>query len=127
MQPTLEIIDGVSVLRPHDALAGPEVDGFKRFIEEMNQDSPRVVLDLEDVTFIDSSGCGALVLLSRRVSLWGGSLKICNLQPSVRALFELLRLNRVMEVYPSRERAMAAFHLEKAARAKERADKPELS
>jgi anti-sigma B factor antagonist len=60
----------------------------------------RFVLDLEGVPFIDSGGLSALVRLFKRVRGQAGGLGLASLQPAVRRVFELTRLDRAFDVYP---------------------------
>ncbi|HBQ98417.1 MULTISPECIES: STAS domain-containing protein [unclassified Roseofilum] len=62
-----------------------------------------IVIDLKEVTFIDSSGLGALVAALKTVRSAGGKLLICSINEQVRMLFELTSMDRVFEVYSSRE------------------------
>ena len=57
----------------------------------------RVVLDLKDVHYIDSSGIGALVSVHLAAGKAQSALELTNLQPRLRDLFELTRLMTVFE------------------------------
>lgn len=61
----------------------------------------RLVIDLGQVRFIDSSGLGALLSGFKNAGLRQGSLTLVALQPRVQSMFELTRLHRVFEIYPS--------------------------
>ena len=67
------------------------------------------VIDLRHVEFVDSSGCGALLSLGRKIQEAGGQVKLCAASKPVRALFELVRLHRIFDVYNTREEALQAF------------------
>jgi anti-sigma B factor antagonist len=58
----------------------------------------RFVFDLKDVTFIDSAGLSTLVRLFKRTRSLSGSLCLAGLQPNVRRVFELTRLDRAFEI-----------------------------
>lgn len=75
-----------------------------RLIEEGNIN---LIIDLGDVSFIDSSGLGALLSGYKNVSSHQGSLTLSGLQSQVQSLFELTRLHRVFKIYPSLEEAMS--------------------
>jgi anti-sigma B factor antagonist len=68
-----------------------------------------VLVDLQDVRFIDSSGLGALVSGFKNAISSQGSLKLCSLQPQVRSMFELTRLHRVFEIFPTAGEAVRTF------------------
>ena len=60
-----------------------------------------ILIDLQEVRFIDSSGLGALVSGFKNAITHQGSLKLSSLQPQVRSMFELTRLHRVFDIFPS--------------------------
>lgn len=65
----------------------------------------RVVIDMTDLQFVDSSGLGALVggLKSARVA--GGDLRIAAVSEAVRTVLHLTNLDRVLRDYPTPESA----------------------
>ncbi len=69
----------------------------------------KVVLDLGDVQFMDSSGCGALISGLKWVREVGGDLKVCGVSGPVRALFDLVRMSRIIDVHKTRDEAVQAF------------------
>jgi anti-sigma B factor antagonist len=68
-----------------------------------------ILVDLEDVRFIDSSGLGALVSGFKNAISNQGNLKLASLQPQVKSMFELTRLHRVFEIFPSSTEAVDNF------------------
>lgn len=68
----------------------------------------RLVVDLGKVSFVDSSGLGALVGLLKRVGN-AGDLAVAGLQPAVRRMFELTRMDRVFRVFPDAGAAVAGL------------------
>lgn len=65
----------------------------------------KIVLDLNAVEFIDSSGLGALVSILKALGS-GGSIVICNARVGVLGLFRLTRMDKVFSILPSREEAI---------------------
>lgn len=59
----------------------------------------RIVVQLANVRFIDSSGLGALLSANKQIALKSGKLVLANIQKQVLSMFELTRLNRVFEIY----------------------------
>ena len=57
-----------------------------------------VWVDLSQVTFLDSSGIGALLSLYKLLPKSNPSLKLRRVQPAVQAMIELLRLHRIFDV-----------------------------
>ena len=68
-----------------------------------------ILIDLRDVRFIDSSGLGALVSGFKNAISNQGTLKLSMMQPQVKSMFELTRLHRVFDIYPTTEDAMDSY------------------
>ena len=75
----------------------------------VEQQRVKMVLDMGEVDFIDSSGLGVLVATLRSTNKKGGDVKIASLQSSIRAIFELTRLHRVFEIFDTADAAIASF------------------
>jgi anti-anti-sigma factor len=62
-----------------------------------------VLIDLENVTFIDSSGLGTLILILKKVRATGGKLFLCTLNETVKMFFQLTSVDCVFETFARRE------------------------
>ena len=82
---------------------------LKTLLTSLVNGGRKVVLDLSRVNFVDSSGCGALIAALPRVRAAGGELKLCCINPPVRTLFEIVRMQRILDLYATRDEAVAAF------------------
>jgi len=91
------------------ALDASNSEKFKKSMAETLESHDKVVIDLSRVEFVDSSGCGALLSCLRQLGDRGGDLKLCGVQKNVERLFELVRMNRIIDVYPSKEDALKGF------------------
>lgn len=80
-----------------------------RMLSLFEEGKVNIVINLSKVRFIDSSGLGALVSGYKNASARNGNLKLCSLQPQVKSMFELTRLHRVFEIFPSSDEAMGSF------------------
>lgn len=67
--------------------------------------SSRVVVNLEETVFMDSSGLGALIGCLKAARQAGGDLRISGVQPQVRMVLELTNMDRVLTSYPTAEAA----------------------
>jgi anti-sigma B factor antagonist len=67
----------------------------------------KVVLDLTDLEWIDSSGVGALVVLYKNARAKGGEVKVANLQRQPKEIFRLLRLETAFEIFDTVDAAVA--------------------
>lgn len=68
----------------------------------------KLVLDMENIAFIDSSGFGALLSIMKKAKKNEGIFRLCNLTPDVMTLFRLLQLHTIFEIYDSREESLEA-------------------
>ena len=84
----------------------PEVDDvLQRLVQ---QGHVRIVLDLEEVPYIDSTALGSLLRTHATVSRRGGAMKLLNVKGHVRELLELTRLLTVFEAFDSEAEAIAS-------------------
>jgi len=67
-----------------------------------------IVLDMSDVTFIDSSGLGALIA-SLKAMGDNGELALCGARDTVASMFKLTRMNKVFRMFSSPEEAVSAL------------------
>jgi len=68
----------------------------------------RMVVDLSEVTYIDSAGLAALIQAMQKVEGYGGKFLLAGLQETVRSIFEISRLDQVFQIFPDTEAALAA-------------------
>jgi anti-sigma B factor antagonist len=92
-----------------DVLDASVTSDFKREMTPVLQTEYRVVFDMSNIQFVDSSGVGAILSCLRTLNAEGGDLKICALTKPVRALFELVRMHKIFDIFGSREEAIASF------------------
>jgi anti-sigma B factor antagonist len=77
-------------------------------INYVNRGNRKIVLDLSGVTFIDSSGLGALIGCLKVIGD-DGALVLCGAGDAVVSMFKLTRMNKVFHMYGSREEAVSAL------------------
>lgn len=65
-----------------------------------------LILDLQNVNFIDSSGLGAILGRFRRLSQEGGRVSAVNVSPQVKRIFELSGLLKIIKIYSDRQQAL---------------------
>lgn len=104
------VADNIVVLSlEEDSLDASNARKFRKAVEVIIDQRPRIVLDLSSVNFMDSSGLGALVACQRMVNSRNGEFRLCTLNSSVRALFDLMRMHRVFNIHQSRDEALRSF------------------
>ena len=101
---------GIFVAKPLGEHLDFETVGiFRREIESVGGSGNKVVLDMSELQFVDSSGLGALLSLLRRLSSEGGDLRLAGVTPSVAALLQLVRLDQIIGMYESSDEAIRSF------------------
>ena len=107
---TKQISAGVVIVRlPEDHLDASNARLFKQSIHRLLDQHDKVIFDMSSLSFVDSSGLGALISCQRTASARRGEFKLCALSTPVQALFELMRMHRVFSIYNSRDEALRAF------------------
>lgn len=101
---------GVAIIR----IDGQLIVGNRQELKAMVQDGldrgeRKFLIDCTGTGYIDSSGLGALVTLSKKVREVNGELRIAGLNEDLRALFELTKLDTLFHISPSPEDALAGF------------------
>jgi anti-sigma B factor antagonist len=64
---------------------------------------------MDNVTYIDSSGLGALVASHTSARSQGAALKLCHLGSKFQEILQVTKLYTVFEVYPTEAEAIASF------------------
>jgi len=106
-----ELINDVTILYVNLSRATfNEAEIFKGLLsEKIETGAMKIVVDLSECEFIDSSFLGALVVNLKKATSRGGDLKLCGLQSAVNSMFELTRMNRAFEIFKSKTEAINSF------------------
>lgn len=76
-----------------------EVESFKEEVYALiSEHTLNLTIDFSACNFIDSTGLGAIVSVFKRLNQNNGSLVLKNMQPYVRELFKMTRLDKVMNI-----------------------------
>jgi anti-sigma B factor antagonist len=104
-------IQDILVIYPEEQNLDSEVSNeFRERIKSLvSEGHRRLIINLNTVDFIDSSGLGALVLGHKEVRK-NGELKIAAPKPQIHEMMKLVRLDQVLNVYASEEAALASFN-----------------
>jgi anti-sigma B factor antagonist len=99
---------GVVLLRASGDLDAYTAPGLRiRLHEVTSGETELVIVDLANLTFIDSAGLGTLVGAHRRMQEGGGRLRIVRPPPLVARAFKLTGLDEVLDLRDDREQALA--------------------
>lgn len=94
--------DGIGVVTPQGRLNMVSARRLKEVLSELvSSGTTRIVVDLGETTFLDSSGLGALVGGLKSARQAGGDLRIARVSPAVMTVFELTNLDRVLRARDS--------------------------
>src|SRR5207245_8888264 len=77
-------------------------------IDLVDGGATRIVVDMEKVDFLDSTGLGVLVGGLKRVRMKDGSLAVVTTQDKILKIFDITGLNKVFAIHPSVEEAASA-------------------
>lgn len=87
-----------------------EAEEFKQTLtQDIETGARKIIVDLTDCEFIDSTFLGALVVSLKKVTALGGDLRLVGFQPAVHSMFELTRMYRVFESFKTKEEAINSF------------------
>lgn len=86
-----------TIIRCSGRIVSATIDQLQAAVRELIPDKKRIVLDLTNTSFVDSSGLGALVGLYVSGRRGGAPLKLVNLTPRLKDLFTMTNLAPIFE------------------------------
>lgn len=95
--------DAVLVLEPKniiDSVAGTQIR--QEVGEKLNEGVKIILIDLTHITFMDSSGLGAMVATLQGVRAKDAELYLCSLNDQIKILMDLTKMNSVFKILPDR-------------------------
>ena len=81
----------------------------QKVLEELEGGERRFVIDFQETGYIDSSGLGVLVSLSKKIREQGGELRLSSLNEDLRTLFELTKLDTLFRITDDKSQALEGF------------------
>ncbi len=78
-------------------------------LDHLEGGARRFLIDFAGTGYIDSSGLGVLVSLSKKIREQSGELRLASLNDDLRTLFELTKLDTLFHITANREEALASF------------------
>jgi len=115
MQLSHTLANDVLIITPNlSSLDAKFASEFKEKIIQLitENEALHVVLDLNQVQFIDSSGLGSFLSVLRLLHAQGGELKLARIHRPIRTMFELVAMNKIFDIHESTEEAIEAFNKE---------------
>ena len=104
-----KIGDVAIVLLPGDTLEASNLQDFKANMEPVLEANNKIVFDMSQIRFVDSTGCGAFLSFLKMLKNKGGGLKLCSITDPVQALFNLMSFDKLFGIFKTREDAVKAF------------------
>jgi anti-sigma B factor antagonist len=81
----------------------------QQVLEQLEGGDLKFVIDFANTGYIDSSGLGVLVSLSKKIREQGGELRLSSLNEDLRTLFELTKLDTLFRIADTKEEALQGF------------------
>lgn len=81
----------------------------QKILEALETGDRKFLVDFTKTGYIDSSGLGVLVSLSKKIRDQGGDLRLAGLNEDLKTLFELTKLDTLFAISDSPDEALAAF------------------
>ena len=81
----------------------------QKVLEELEGGDRKFVIDFSETGYIDSSGLGVLVSLSKKIREQGGELRLSGLNEDLRTLFELTKLDTLFRIADTKDAALTGI------------------
>jgi anti-sigma B factor antagonist len=104
-------VDGVTVVALDGRIVlGEESNALRERVKALvAEGKKKIVLNMSNITFIDSAGLGTLVAAHHSAKAQGAALKLCNLGAKFQEVLQITKLLTVFDVYNSEAEAIASF------------------
>jgi anti-sigma B factor antagonist len=110
MSVKIENKNGLSVFHVDGEMDINSSPGIKKSFDKLlSARTPKVIINLSKVTYVDSSGLATLVEILKNMRSYGGKLRLSNLSAKVRSLFEITKLEKLFEIIANEEEAVSTF------------------
>ena len=109
MEISHEVMDDAAVVNHAgevDMQSSPDVRAV--LISLTQGETARIIVNMKDVDYIDSSGLATLVECLQNARKYGGHLRLAGLSPNVRDIFELAKLHKIFDIYEGVQEALSA-------------------
>jgi len=111
LQMTTRTFAGVLIVECSGRLVlGEESANLRHLVRDHLSESKQVVIDLGNVSYIDSSGIGILAGLFTTARRAGGAIKLARLNPLLQDMLQITKLFTVFEVFDRAEEAAGSFN-----------------
>ena len=107
----------IATIEPHGHVNAANASEFQKQLTNavISEDYSTFLVDMERVDFLDSAGLMALVSAFRLAQSLGRHFIICSVKPSIRMVFELTQLDKVIDIFDNRNTVEMSFNQSLAA------------
>ena len=106
-QVSIDDVNGTAVIElSGQFLGGDETDHLKQTLSDMADAGKTVVLDMHQVTFVNSSFLGSLLSAHTHADRRGADLVLAGIKDSIAHIISLTRMDKVLDIRSSREEAL---------------------
>jgi anti-sigma B factor antagonist len=98
--------DGVIVGLSGEVDMSTSPDARRAFLDLVEKKTKKILVDLSQVTYIDSSGLATLVECFQNTRRYGGQLRLFGLNDNIKDVFSLARLDTIFDIRKSEEEAL---------------------
>src|SRR5207302_7906904 len=104
-------VDGVSVVALDGRIVlGEESNALREKVKSLiSSGKKKIVLNMDNITFIDSAGLGTLVASHHSAKSQGAGLRLCHLGSKFQEVLQITKLMTVFDVYKTEAEAVASF------------------
>lgn len=88
-----------------------KIDEMGRLLEKLlnKAEHGKLLINFEGVKFMGSAMLGKLITLNKKCKDAKVQLKLCNIDDQIMTVFKMTKLDKVLDIYPSEDRALSAF------------------
>lgn len=110
MSVKIETKNGLTVCHVEGEIDINSSPGIKKsFDKVLSSKTPKIIVNLSKVTYVDSSGLATLVEILKNMRSYGGRLRLTNLSSKVKSLFEITKLEKLFEIMADEQDAISTF------------------
>ncbi len=104
-------MNGIAILDASGRITlGEDAAAFRKAVHDLlAKGQNKLVLNLAEISYIDSSGIGELISVSTAVANHGGKVKLLNLTKRVLELLQITKTNSLFEIFNDEAAALASF------------------
>jgi anti-sigma B factor antagonist len=103
-------INDINVISINGRIVYETEKDFKKYISNfIDQGEIKIVLDCNNLSYVNSAGLGLLINLHKSAKSQGGAINLTNLNSDITELFQITNLNQIFSIFKSPEDAAQAF------------------